>query len=125
MNGAVYLESLTDNNGVQYVNVPADHPYQLVQMGFSYEEALELHQKALNQRRLKRQTGQKQGLLEQARQHIGPLQDAVDLNMATEQEIHALNAWKAYRVALHRLDPSKGKITWPDRPEWGAISSVE
>lgn len=35
---------------------------------------------------------------------ITPLQDAVDVDEATDIEIALLKAWKKYRVALNRLD---------------------
>lgn len=57
-------------------------------------------------------------LLEQATGKIIPLQDAVDLNMATQVEETALLMWKKYRVMLNRLDISKAPdITWPHCPE--------
>ncbi|WP_100096931.1 tail fiber assembly protein [Candidatus Williamhamiltonella defendens] len=54
--------------------------------------------------------------MDRASKAIGPLADAVELGIATEQEVQALKSWKAYRIALHRLDPSKGEITWPEVP---------
>ncbi|AYB48862.1 hypothetical protein CJJ19_04765 [Candidatus Williamhamiltonella defendens] len=29
---------------------------------------------------------------------------------------YTLNAWKTYRVALHRIDPKAGQIAWPEVP---------
>ncbi|HAX9712040.1 TPA: tail fiber assembly protein [Serratia marcescens] len=48
---------------------------------------------------------------------IAPLQDAVDLGIATEAEIALLKEWKTYRVALNRvaLDDGTG-IEWPIFP---------
>ncbi|MET3715363.1 tail fiber assembly protein [Pseudomonas sp. PvP001] len=46
---------------------------------------------------------------------IAPLQDAVDLDDATDVEAAALKAWKKYRVALGRV-PSQ--IGWPAASEW-------
>ncbi len=57
-------------------------------------------------------------LLEQAAKIIAPLQDAVDLDMATETEKAALLAWKKYRVLLNRVDISKTlDIAWPEAPK--------
>ncbi|BAE75081.1 Caudovirales tail fibre assembly protein [Sodalis glossinidius str. 'morsitans'] len=57
-------------------------------------------------------------LLEQATGKIIPLQDAVDLNMATQVEETTLLMWKKYRVMLTRLDVSKATdIAWPQCPE--------
>ena len=48
---------------------------------------------------------------------IAPLQDAVDLDMATEDEATALNEWKKYRVMLNRVKPEDAPdITWPELP---------
>ncbi|MCC3262021.1 tail fiber assembly protein, partial [Paenibacillus polymyxa] len=49
--------------------------------------------------------------------HIAPLQDAVDLDMATEEEKTMLADWKKYRVMLNRLDmTSAPEIDWPVAP---------
>jgi hypothetical protein len=48
---------------------------------------------------------------------IAPLQDAVDTEIATEEEQAALLAWKKYRVALSRIDTGTAPdIAWPELP---------
>lgn len=48
---------------------------------------------------------------------IAPLQDAVDLDMATDEEIALLKQWKTYRVLLNRVDTSTAPdISWPALP---------
>lgn len=50
---------------------------------------------------------------------IAPLQDAVDLDEATEAEAARLKDWKRYRVALNRLPDQPGypaSIDWPAPP---------
>jgi len=50
---------------------------------------------------------------------IAPLQDAVDLDDATDAEAAALKAWKKYRIALVRLPEQPGyptDIDWPVPP---------
>ncbi len=50
---------------------------------------------------------------------IAPLQDAVDLDEATEAEALRLKEWKRYRVALNRLPDQPGyptAIDWPAPP---------
>ncbi len=42
----------------------------------------------------------KNSLMQVASEHIAPLQDAVDLEIATEEETSLLEAWKKYRVLL-------------------------
>lgn len=60
----------------------------------------------------------KSGLLADANPVIATLQDAVDLEMATDKEITLLTAWKKYRVLLSRIDTSDPEnIVWPDKPE--------
>ncbi|EFO1023096.1 DNA-packaging protein [Escherichia coli] len=52
-----------------------------------------------------------------ASEHIAPLQDAVDLEIATEEETLLLEAWKKYRVLLNRVDTSTAQdIEWPVAP---------
>lgn len=54
-----------------------------------------------------------------ADQAIAPLQDAVDLDEATEAEADLLKSWKRYRVALSRLHEQAGcptEIDWPASP---------
>ena len=61
-------------------------------------------------------------LLEQANLRVAPLQDALDLGVATAEESNTLMNWKAYRVALLRVDNPvyqpefPRSITWPDAP---------
>ncbi|EFN0069270.1 tail fiber assembly protein [Escherichia coli] len=48
----------------------------------------------------------KNSLMQVASEHIAPLQDAVDLEIATEEERSLLEAWNKYRVLLNRVDTS-------------------
>lgn len=60
---------------------------------------------------------QKQYLLSEAADAIAPLQDAVDLDMATPEEEAQLKEWKKYRVLLSRVDTSLGAaVVWPTPP---------
>ena len=53
-----------------------------------------------------------------ARYVIDPLQDAADIDEATDEELEKLKLWKKYRIALSRIDVSKAPdVTWPDMPE--------
>lgn len=56
---------------------------------------------------------QKQALLNEATAAIAPLQDAVDLGIATDKEREQLRAWKEYRVQVNRVDVGLGVI-WPE-----------
>ncbi|MEB5837009.1 tail fiber assembly protein [Pantoea dispersa] len=62
-------------------------------------------------------TSTKQELMDEATAKISVLQDAVDLEMATDEESKELPLWKKYRVLLSRIDVSKPiQISWPDKP---------
>lgn len=60
---------------------------------------------------------QKDALLAEATSMIAPLQDAVDMGIATTEEEVALLDWKRYRVELSRVDVAKHPVTWPVSPE--------
>ena len=56
----------------------------------------------------------KQTLMDEASLKISILQDAVDLDMATDEERTQLTTQKKYRVLLSRVDTSKAPdIDWP------------
>lgn len=49
---------------------------------------------------------------------ILPLQDAVNLGIATDDEASQLIAWTTYRVMLMRINTdAPDKIIWPEQPE--------
>lgn len=57
--------------------------------------------------------------LAEAAIRIAPLQDAVDLDEATDQEVADLKLWKQYRVLVNRVNAQPGfpsDISWPKRP---------
>ncbi|EAR0347313.1 tail fiber assembly protein [Salmonella enterica] len=56
----------------------------------------------------------KKRLLQMASGKIAPLQDAVDLGMATDDEKAQLDEWKKYRVLVNRVDTSNPD--WPEQP---------
>lgn len=59
----------------------------------------------------------KDSLLAQATLAIAPLQDAVDLDDASEEEVALLKKWKQYRVAVNRIDANTAEdIEWPTQP---------
>lgn len=61
---------------------------------------------------------EKQSRINRASEIIQPLQDAVDLDLATADEIKQLRNWKLYRLNLHRKDISTAPdIDWPEKPE--------
>lgn len=59
----------------------------------------------------------KSRLIKIASEQIQPLQDAVDLDMATEAEKNMLNEWRKYRVLLTRVGTGSAPIiAWPELP---------
>lgn len=59
----------------------------------------------------------KAALLAIATKEIAPLQDAVDFEEATEEEVIRLKEWKKYRITLTRIDTSTApNIDWPEVP---------
>ncbi|KLX07628.1 hypothetical protein SK67_01640 [Escherichia coli] len=60
---------------------------------------------------------QKKEQIAYAGEIIATLQDAVDLDMATEEEKLSLTHWKKYRVLLNRVQPEDAPdIEWPEMP---------
>jgi hypothetical protein len=55
--------------------------------------------------------------LSQATLAIAPLQDAVDLDEATQAETDQLKKWKQYRVAVNRIDLTQASPVWPLQPD--------
>ncbi|EAQ3764603.1 tail fiber assembly protein, partial [Salmonella enterica] len=64
--------------------------------------------------RLREAEGTKSRLLQMAAEKIAPLQDAVDLEIATDDEKARLDEWKKYRVRVNRVDTSNP--AWPEKP---------
>ncbi|ECN8872141.1 shikimate transporter, partial [Salmonella enterica subsp. enterica serovar Typhimurium] len=64
--------------------------------------------------RLREAEGTKNRLLQIASEKIAPLQDAVDLDEATNKEKASLLAWRKYRVQVNRVDTLKP--VWPEKP---------
>lgn len=50
---------------------------------------------------------------------IAPLQDAVDADIATDDEIASLKLWKLYRINVNRINQQAGyptSVKWPTPP---------
>lgn len=58
---------------------------------------------------------QKATLLSEAESVILPLERAVRLNMATDEERNRLGAWERYSVLVSRVDPANPE--WPEMPQ--------
>ncbi|WP_292970847.1 tail fiber assembly protein [Pantoea sp. UBA4549] len=74
---------------------------------------------AQNQQKIDNNIATKANLLAQAAIVIAPLQDALDLDEATDEETSSLKAWKQYRVAVNRIDANiADDIAWPAQPSY-------
>ncbi|MDF7670229.1 tail fiber assembly protein [Orbaceae bacterium ESL0721] len=63
-------------------------------------------------------TSQQRYLVEEATSKISYLQDAVETEIATDDEVALLSEWKKYRVLLNRIDLEQApNISWPVKPE--------
>lgn len=72
---------------------------------------------AENQQRISNNIAMKASLIAQATIEIAPLQDAVDLEVATDVESASLKKWKQYRVAVNRIDANTAEdVIWPEQP---------
>ena len=58
----------------------------------------------------------KVGFLKQVNEKIAYLQDAVDLEIATSEELEQLKVWKNYRVLLNRIDVNDVDVVFPEQP---------
>lgn len=61
-------------------------------------------------------TLQKKQLLSEANAQIDYLQDAIDTDIATDEEKALYSAWKRYRVLLNRIDVDTApEVDWPEK----------
>lgn len=61
---------------------------------------------------------QKKQLLSEAGSQIDYLQDAIDTDIATDEEKSLYTAWKKYRALLNRVDVDTAPdIEWPEKPQ--------
>jgi hypothetical protein len=99
-------------NGSIYVNPDRD---ALIAMGASDADAAGIMRTLAESDALK----QRDARLGLAALRIAPLQDAVDLGVATDIEAAQLLAWKGYRVDLNRITAQEGypgAVVWPEPP---------
>lgn len=109
--------------GVTYAEIPDGEGNQ-PSIGWIYDGSLftappltEDEIAAQNAQKVANNTAMKANLIAQATIAIAPLQDAVDLDEATDAETNSLKAWKQYRVAVNRIDANTADdITWPEQP---------
>jgi len=94
-------------------------------IGYSYSDGefrspplTEEQQTQIEASALQGNVSNKEMLMSAASQKISVLQDAVDLDMATDDEAATLKLWKKYRVLLSRLDANTSDdVAWPEKPD--------
>ncbi len=83
---------------------------------FSRPPLTDEEQAVVDQQNAESVSAMKQTLMDEASLKISILQDAVDLDMATDAEAAALPLWKKYRVLLSRVDTLAPESPWPKKP---------
>jgi len=109
--------------GVSYAEIPDSEGNQ-PSIGWTYDGSVfasppltDEQIAAQKQQKIANNVATKASLIAQATVAIAPLQDAVDLDEATDAETALLKSWKQYRVAVNRIDANTADdITWPDQP---------
>lgn len=107
--------------GFKLYEVPDGTP---ISTGYSYDKGnyiapplTEKEQADKDQNATSSNVATKQAMMNEANIQLSILQDAVDLEMATDEEKASLPLWKKYRVLLSRIDANtKDDIKWPERP---------
>ncbi|QEP85911.1 tail fiber assembly protein [Escherichia coli] len=65
--------------------------------------------------RIREAEEKKTRLIQEATDNITILQDAVNFEMATDEEVSMLSSWKKYRVLVSRIDINTAPdIVWPE-----------
>lgn len=76
--------------------------------------------------RIREAEEKKARLIQEATDNIAILQDAVNLEIATNEEISQLNSWRKYRVLVSRIDTSTAPdIVWPELMNQGYVREDE
>ncbi|MDF7627732.1 tail fiber assembly protein [Erwiniaceae bacterium L1_55_4] len=109
--------------GVTYAEIPDGEGNQ-PSIGWSYDGTVftappltDEQIAAQKQQKIANNVATKASLIAQATVAIAPLQDAVDLDEATDAETALLKSWKQYRVAINRIDANtEDDIIWPEQP---------
>lgn len=105
--------------GVTAVEIPEADPVSIgwtyTDGNFSAPELTDEEIKENNNLAIQQNLAMKEALMAAASQQISILQDAVDFEMATDEETSALPLWKKYRVLLSRIDANiSEEISWPE-----------
>ncbi|WP_449261531.1 tail fiber assembly protein [Escherichia coli] len=76
--------------------------------------------------RIRKAEEKKARLIQEATDNIAILQDAVNLEIATNEENSQLDSWRKYRVLVSRIDTSTAPdIVWPELMNQGYVREDE
>lgn len=115
---------LLENAAESIVSMIGDIPdnYTLLQPNTQFDSwdgekwILDIHKK--HQYLIDIANNEKRRLMNDATSQLSFLQDAIDAEIATEDEQAAYILWKKYRVALNRIDVNDApNIDWPVKPQ--------
>lgn len=85
--------------------------------GFTPPEPTQEKIEQQNEARRLNNISKKSNLMAAATNTVAVLQDAVDFEMATDEEARLLPLWKKYRVLLSRVDADTPEdVNWPEQP---------
>ncbi|WP_217548783.1 tail fiber assembly protein [Pantoea sp. GbtcB22] len=135
LNGSVlnvaYFEDNSDTKGFDFEQVNGEGAYGVpvedgtaVGAGYTYADGVftapPMTDEEIEQQRaqkLQMNIDIKAGLISQTIRMMAPLQAAVDIGNATDEETSSLKTWQQYLVALNRIDPNTSDdIDWPEAP---------
>ena len=114
------IENRTESTVTEIGDIPND--YTLLKPNSEFDgwngEAWVLDENKQHQHNVDVATAQKKQLLSEAGSQIDYLQDAIDTDIATDEEKASYSAWKRYRVLLNRIDVDTAPtIDWPEKPD--------
>lgn len=128
-----YYVKLNDDRHVIATFVNAGEGFPQIDLSDFFEVSFELFQKIGPDSKIengevvagniqKTQTSEKEltiiksAKMSSAQLQVNPLQYAVDLSIATDDEVTKLKDWKTYLVELNRVDTTQENIEWPSEP---------
>ncbi|MFQ1017450.1 tail fiber assembly protein [Gilliamella sp. BG7] len=114
------IENGAESTVTEIGDIPNDHT--LLKPSSEFDtwngEAWVLDENKQHQHDVDVATAQKKQLLNEATTQIDYLQDAIDTEIATDEEKALYSAWKKYRALLNRIDVDTAPaITWPEKPQ--------
>ncbi|OCG45166.1 hypothetical protein A9G28_12885 [Gilliamella sp. Fer1-1] len=116
----IYLKSTGEESTVTGIgDIPDD--YTLLKPSGEFDvwngKKWEIDKEKQHQHYVNLAIAQKNQLLNEAKTQIEFLQDAIDAEIATDDEQKLYAEWKKYRVLLNRIDVNDAEnVEWPEKP---------